>query len=66
MKFCKDCRYLYRDRYNDYCRNEKSLRDVNMVSGYHLYSNADTMRYLEDRCGEEAKWFEPKKKWYQF
>ena len=66
MKLCKDCRYLYRDRYNDYCRNEKSIRDVSKIDGYRTYLSAEGMRFFTDSCGEEAKWFEPKKKWYQF
>ena len=67
-KFCKDCKF-HSPRtagvpYLDSCSApQQHDHELSLVDGLSLHtrtSSAGEMRMREDKCGESAKWFEPK------
>lgn len=62
MKLCKDCKF-----YNDWsiyeCRHPETTI-INPVTGEQLYTGAVENRKRTDLCGMTARWFEPKKSFF--
>ena len=67
MKFCKDCRHYQPSAYNanawKYARClHDPKREQNVVTGEwsEVVQFCDSTRLLSERCGPDAKWFEPR------
>ena len=66
MKICKDCKYYSEEREWRYefhlwvskCTHQKSLYNINPVSGYRSYTKAETMRQPISICGPEGLLYE--------
>ena len=52
-KLCKDCKYFIARK-----KECALFGDIDLVSGKHDYNYAKTSRNNEDKCGENAKYFE--------
>ena len=76
-KYCKDCKFFYQEKFlgifptdRPVCKHPKfTATDVNVVFGIvsNNYYMCYTMRgdsSFGGHCGQEARFFEPKKKWW--
>ena len=52
-KICKDCKYYIGD-----AQKCKYFSDINLVTGEKTYKYAELMRRYDDKCSEDAKYFE--------
>ena len=52
-KLCKDCKYFIAHK-----KECALFGDTDLVNGKHDYNYAKTSRNNEDKCGEDAKYFE--------
>lgn len=61
IKFCKDCKHYVFD-IGSYFTNQctKEYHEMYLVNGSKENAGAMMMRSSVEKCGHDAKWFEPK------
>jgi hypothetical protein len=55
MKLCVDCEHYIPGAHT--CKKDSW---INPVDGRSIYSDAMQIRFTENKCGQEAKWFAEK------
>lgn len=67
LKLCKDCKYCVcehdLDGYIAQCDHEKSVCEIDFISGRKLVKHCTEMR--KGFCGAKAVLFEQKKQWWK-
>ena len=63
MKYCKDCKYFISGSFMQWCKTPKN--GISPVTGEVIIMMAGTNRRHEDLCGQEAQFFEQKKKFWR-
>lgn len=59
-KFCKDCRYSKKGRFDIEYRCYRPMNGVDAVTGTISYRFCKTIRGDDDKCSLKGKWYEPK------